>query len=75
MSMSVRESLGVGVNPRGGQVVHLSQRCRTETAGVEAEALSGFSNIPSYAHIVKICRNLGEGIRLPCSMKAGVSSP
>lgn len=37
--MCVRGCGGVGVNPRSDQVVHLSQRCRTETAGIETEAL------------------------------------
>ena len=42
--------VGAGINPGRGQVVHLGQGCRTEAAGIEAEALLGFGNIPSHPH-------------------------
>lgn len=72
MCEGVRVCVGAVINPRRGQVVHLGQCCRTEAAGIEAEARLGVGNIPSHPQphpcLVKTCSNLGEGPGLPHSM-------
>lgn len=69
-----------GINPRRGRVARLSQRWGTETgtAGTDAGALPGFGHIPpppTPHSVVKTCRNLGEGIRLPHGITPGVANP